>query len=32
MQNILDLQITESAEEINQTEQPWSLISLFICK
>ena len=32
MQNILDLQIAESAEEINQTEQPWSLISLFICK
>ena len=32
MQNILDLQTIETTEDTNQTEQPWSLISLFICK
>lgn len=32
MQNILNLQTIDTVEDTNQTEQPWSIISLFVCR
>ena len=31
MQNILTLQTIDATEGTNETEMPWSIISLFIC-